>query len=738
MDLRGLNSLVCDFLALPVTRNYTFHKMKWQQLIESLPSHLPLNEREQIKLAYAVAEKAHAGQFRASGEPYVTHCVAVAQILAELKMPAAVIMAGLLHDTVEDTDLTLEDIERDFGPEVARLVDGVTKLAQLPRVSRDGNQPIDRNIESLRKTFLAMSEDVRVVIVKLADRLHNMRTLNFKQPEKQQRIARETLEIFAPLANRLGIWRLKSELEDLSFRYLHPDEYKEIASALTYQEADRENTINTILAEVQNALKENGIDGKVFGRPKHIFSIYKKMQRKGVGFQEIFDWRAVRVLVKDKATCYFTLGIIHSLWNPIPGQFDDYIATPKDNLYQSLHTSVFYTDGKPLEVQIRTPEMHEQAEYGIAAHWRYKEGARRDEAYERSIQELRKQMMELGQEDAKTFVKAVKEDIFADRVYCFTPRGDIIDLPGGSTPIDFAYHVHTSVGHRCRGAKVNGKLVALDYKLKTGDQIEILTAKQGGPSRDWLNPDLGLVKSASAIQKIKLYFRRQEREQTMAQGRALLEKELRRLGALDFSHEMLAKKLGYKAPEELLYALGIGDVLGKQIASVVLEQEQEEHKKLLPTHIETGREANTGEVSVLGVSDMLTRLATCCNPVPGDPIVGYVTRGRGVTIHRRDCPNVLNNREPERMLKVSWGNAEHTYPVSIRVNAYDRPGLMSDVATVMTNERINMSSVSSVSKGTLATIDLTMDVTDITVLPRILSRIEQLPNVIEAYRPKTR
>jgi GTP pyrophosphokinase len=392
-------------------------------------------------------------------------------------------------------------------------------------------------------------------------------------------------------------------------------------------------------------------------------------------------------------------------------------------------------------VQIRTAEMHEQAEYGIAAHWRYKEGVRRDESYEKHIQWIRR-MMEWRQEvsDAQEFVDVMKRDVFQERVYCFTPRGDIFDLPSGSTPIDFAYHVHTSVGHRCRGARVNGRLVALDYRLKTGDQVEILTAKAGGPSRDWLNPDLGLVKSASAIQKIKLYFRRQEREQTVAQGRTLLEKELKRLGVSEFSQELLGRKLGYAKPEDLLYALGTGDVLGKHIAAIVLEQEQKEQKDeglALPTSVETRRATGAAEITVLGTQGMLTRLATCCNPVPGDPIIGYITRGRGVTIHRQDCPNILNTREPERKLKVSWGHAEHTYPVSIRITAYDRPGLMQDIATVMTNERINMSSIRSLSKGTLATIDLTMDLADIAMLPRVLSRIEQLPNVIEAYRPRT-
>ncbi|MGQ0603235.1 MAG: RelA/SpoT family protein [Anaerolineales bacterium] len=713
--------------------------MKLTNLLELLPANLSPQDKAQIEKAYSAAERAHAGQLRASGEPYVTHCLAVAMILADLHMPLPVIIAGLLHDTVEDTPLTLDEIRRDFGEEAAKLVDGVTKLAQLPRVSRDGNQPIDRNVESLRKTFLAMSDDIRVVIIKLADRLHNMRTLSYKPPEKQQRIAHETLEIFAPLANRLGIWKLKSELEDLSFRYSTPEKFREIASQLSEQEADRAQTIGRIITEVKLALREDGIECEVTGRPKHVYSIYRKMERKGAAFNDIYDWRAVRVLVKDKPTCYHTLGIIHSLWSPIPGQFDDYIATPKDNNYQSLHTGVLYTDGRPLEVQIRTPEMHEHAEYGIAAHWRYKEGAKRDDTYEKHIQWIRK-MMEWRQEvsDASEFVDAMKRDVFPERVYCFTPRGDIFDMPAGATPIDFAYHVHTAIGHRCRGARVNGRLVSLDYRLKTGDQVEILTAKQGGPSRDWLNPDLNLVKSASALQKIKLYFRRQERDTIVAQGRAMLEKELKRMGASEFNQETLARKLAYARPEDLMYALGTGDIHGKHIASVVLEQESQpqEQLPLLPATLEPRRESPADEIAVLGTHGMLTRLATCCNPVPGDPIIGYITRGRGVTIHRQDCPNMLNSREPERKLKVSWGQAQRTYPVSVRITAYDRPGLMQDISTVMSNERINMSSVRSLTKGTIATIDLTMDLSDIAMLPRVLARVEQLPNVIEAYRPK--
>lgn len=710
--------------------------MKLETLLAVLPPSLLPSERSLIEQAYATAEKAHAGQQRASGEPYIQHCLNVALILAELHLPPAVIAAGLLHDTVEDTPLTLNDLRRNFGEEVAKLVDGVTKLAQLPRVSKEGNLPIDHHTESLRKTFLAMSDDVRVVLIKLADRLHNMRTLSHLRPEKQERIARETLEIFAPLANRLGIWQMKWELEDLGFRYAYPERFREIAAHIKERRVDREGGMARIVENVRQALAEQDIESQVSGRPKHIYSIYRKMERKGVSFDEVYDVRAVRVIVKDLPTCYFALGVIHNLWRPIPGEFDDYIATPKDNFYQSLHTAVVYADGKTLEVQIRTPEMHESAEYGIAAHWRYKEGVQRDEAYEKHIKWLRS-LMEWRQDlsDASEFVNAMKHDFFEDRVYAFTPRGDIIDLPQGATPIDFAYYVHTTIGDRCRGAKVNGKLMGLDYRLKTGDQVEILTAKRGGPSRDWLNPDLALVRSHRAIQKIRQWFRRQDRVQLITQGRELLEKELKRLGVEEYNYEVLARKFGFGKSDELLFALGAGDIHGRQIAAQVLEEEQIEQQKALPTEAPRGA-VHSDDVSILGTKGLLTNLARCCKPVPGDPIVGYITRGRGATIHRQDCPNVLYHKEPERIIQVSWGQAQQTYPVSIRITAYDRDGLMRDISTVVAEEHVNMTSVNLSTKNSLATFEVTMEISDVGVLSRILARVEQLPNVIEARRWK--
>jgi GTP pyrophosphokinase len=495
--------------------------------------------------------------------------------------------------------------------------------------------------------------------------------------------------------------------------------------------------MQSITARVQKVLADAGIEAEVRGRLKHLYSINRKMERKDVPFEEVFDVRAVRIIVDTESSCYSALGVIHNQWRPIPGTFDDYIATPKDNFYQSLHTAVVFNDGRTLELQIRTPEMHENAEYGIAAHWRYKEGRLRDDSFERRVNWLRS-LMEWRQDitDAGDFVDAMKSDVFEDRVYVFTPRGDIIDLPTQSTPIDFAYHIHTDIGHRCRGGKVNGKLVSLDYKLKTGDSVEILTAKRGGPSRDWLNLSLEMVKSQRARSKIRQWFRRQDREQNVSHGKQLLDRELRRLGIDDFPNEAVAKDLNYSTPEDLLAAVGTGDVNLGKIINRVVEADQERlgiKPKISPPPPPIGRTA-TGEISVLGLSGVLTRLGQCCNPVPGDPIVGYITRGRGATIHRQDCPNALRVKDKERLVKVSWGEAKHTFPVSVQIRAYDRGGLMKDVSTLVANEGISMSSIHVSTKNSLAIFDLVMGITDLNQLSRVLNRLEALPNVLEARR----
>jgi len=712
-------------------------------LLKLLPEDTSPADREIIERAYKVTKKAHKGQKRASGEPYVQHCLAVAAILAELGAPTLALVAGLLHDTVEDTNVTLKDIKRDFGDEVALMVDSVTKLTQLPRVSRrsgGGKEPratkSELAKETLRKTFLAMGDDVRVVVIKLADRLHNMRTLVHLPEEKRKRIAEETLEIFAPLANRLGIWQMKWELEDLAFRYVYSEKYKEIAENVAKRRVDRENDLEVISKQLKVVLAEAGVQAEVYGRPKHLYSIYRKMDRKEVPFDMVYDVRGVRVIVETESLCYLALGVIHSRWKPIPGTFDDYIATPKDNFYQSLHTAVVYNDGGTLEAQIRTPSMNEKAEYGIAAHWRYKEGRPRDDTFEQRIIWLRK-LMEWRQDvdDAGDFVDAMKSDVFNDRVYVFTPKGDVIDLPAGSTPIDFAYHIHTDIGHRCRGAKVGGKLVSLNYKIQTGDSVEILTAKRGGPSRDWLNPSLEMVRSQRARSKIRQWFRRRDRELNISNGRLLLERELKRLGVEGVSYEKIARDLGYPNAEEMQVAIGCGDLHLNKIISKVVEEKEEEFGFTEQLETVPSPDVTTEDVSILGLSGgLLSRMAKCCKPAPGDPIIGYITRGRGATIHRQDCPNVLRIKDRERLVQVSWGRARQTYPVSVRLCAYDRDGLMRDVSTLVANEGINMSSVNVSTKNSLAMFDLVMQVTDIEQLSRILNRLEALPNVLEARR----
>jgi GTP diphosphokinase / guanosine-3',5'-bis(diphosphate) 3'-diphosphatase len=744
-----------------------------EDLTQIISENYSQTDRELVLRAYRIAEQAHREQKRASDEPYINHCIAVAIILAEMHVPPDVIAAGLLHDTVEDTEITLHDLRRDFGDEIANLVDGVTKLTQLPRVSRGDQHPEDvireeeqrqiaerRGIpdpelaaeqmarsrkhdlvsETLRKTFIAMGDDVRVVLIKLADRLHNMRTLGYMPVSKRKRIAQETMDIFAPLANRLGIWQMKWELEDLAFRYIDPEKYKEIATHLAERRNDREREMEEITKKLQALSAEVGTKAEITGRPKHIYSIYKKMVRKGVQFEMIHDVRGVRILVPDVQACYSMLGVIHTRWRPIPGQFDDYIAVPKDNFYQSLHTAVVYDDGKTLEVQIRTSEMDQNAELGIAAHWRYKEGVARDDAFERRILWFRS-LMEWRQDikDAGEFVAGLKSDVFEDRVYVFTPKGDIIDLPAGSTPLDFAYHVHTDIGHRCRGAKVNGKLVSLDYQLKTGEQVEILTAKRGGPSRDWLNPNQGVVRTQRAKAKIRNWFVKQAREQNINQGRQLLDRELHRLGIGEVNQELLARSLENRSVDDMLIALGTGDITMTRLDSQLLyEEEDDEGLKFgSRTGVETEIQSHD-TIAVVGLKGLLTTIAKCCNPVPGDDIIGYITRGRGATVHRKDCPNILRLRERERLVKVSWGEPKRTYPVSVCVKAYDRDGLIRDITNLISNEGINMNQVqvgvTQKKKLNVAVFDLVLEVREIDQLMRVLTRIETLPNVLEAIR----
>jgi len=735
--------------------------MIFEDLMTILPESYSAVDRELVQRAYTYAEEAHSNQKRASGEPYITHCVAVAGILAEMRISPVVVVAGLLHDTVEDTKITNDDLKRTFGDEVAKLVDGVTKLTNLPRVSR-GDQHLEevtspnlneneiegapvstrsrkRDIasETLRKTFMAMGEDIRVVLIKLADRLHNMRTLGFMPEVKRKRIAQETLDIFAPLANRLGIWQMKWELEDLGFRFANPEKYKEIADNLTERQEDRNRQVLNIQSRLQAIMSQAGIKVEVFGRPKHIYSIYKKMNEKGKPFEMVRDLRAFRLIVPDIPSCYAALGVIHTQWRPIPHEFDDYIAAPKDNFYQSLHTAIIYDDGKALEVQIRTREMHQNAEYGIAAHWRYKERGRRDETYEQRINWLR-QLMDWRQDvdDAEEFVDSMKTDVFQDRAYVFTPKGDIIDLPAGSTPIDFAYHVHTQIGHRCRGAKANGKLVPLDYALKTGDQVEILTAKQGGPSRDWLNVNLGLIRTQRARSKARQWFKKQDRDQNVTQGKSLLERELRRLGIIDFDLDKVAHDFEYHEIDDLYEDIGCGDFSMGRIINRLSDVEKDKQIETIEAKPSTESKKAGNAVIVLGLKGILTSLARCCNPVPGDEIIGYITRGRGATIHRQDCPNMLRLSDRERLVKVTWGEAQKTFPVAIKIKAYDRQGLMGDISSILTNEGINVLDISLKVNQNLAAFNLILEIGDIAQLSRVLTKIENLPNVMEARRQK--
>ena len=690
-----------------------------------------------VRRAYNVALKAHEGQLRKSGEPYIQHSLTVALLLAELHLEAEAIAAALLHDVVEDSDFLVDDMEERFGPTIAEMVDGVTKLDEIKRIGRKAEEDRDeQELESLRKMFLATAKNPRVLLIKLADRLHNMRTLDALTPEKRQRMAEETMQIFAPLANRLGIWRWKSELEDLAFKYLEKDLYKEIANQISAKQEEREKEIERHIGRLRHHLWLEGIKADIRGRPKHIYSIYRKRRRKQVSLERIYDSRAIRVVVDRIPDCYHVVGVVHSLWSPIPGEFDDYIATPKENGYQSLHTAVVGMDGKTLEIQIRTQYMHEVAEYGIASHWRYKEGGKRDPQFEEQVAALREEIEVRKEDDARRFVTGVSGDFFQDRVYVFTPKGQVLDLPNGATPIDFAYYIHTEIGHRCRGAKVNGNWVPLDYELNTGDQVEIMTSKKAGPSRDWLNPTLGYVRTSRARSKIRQWFRRQDREQNITMGWSMLEREMKRLGVADMPHEAVAALMGYDEPDDFLAAIGFGDIHTAQIASRVLEAKrkaEEDEAEEIPLSPLPDTSAPT--VKVMGTGGLLTRLAKCCNPIPDQPIIGYVTRGKGITVHRRECPNALNVSDPERLIEVSWGREQRTFPVQVSVRAFNRTGLLHDISGILTREHVNIVTVGVGKKNeNPITLHFTLEITDINQLTRILAKISNVTNVIGARR----
>jgi GTP diphosphokinase / guanosine-3',5'-bis(diphosphate) 3'-diphosphatase len=703
-----------------------------------IAEHLPPEDRKLVEKAYQRAAAAHTGQRRLSGEEYVNHPLEVASILAELHLDAATIVAAILHDTVEDTELTTPELTKEFGPEVAKLVEGVTKLGRISIRSEQQHQA-----ENIRKMLLAMAEDIRVVLIKLADRLHNMRTLEFLPEPKRIKISRETLDIYAPLAHRLGIWQIKWELEDLAFRYLQPDDYKDVVKRINRQRKDRETVVSDLREILATELEKIEIDADISGRPKHAYSIWQKMSRDLKDFAEIYDLLAIRVLVNSVKDCYGVLGVVHSLWKPMPGRFKDYIAMPKSNGYQSLHTTVISQSGDPIEIQIRTHEMHRFAEYGIAAHWTYKEGtgptgqsaatkggAKFDERFGwlRLLMEWQKEVL-----DAEQFVDAVKVDIFEDEVFVFTPKGDVINLPADSTPVDFAYRIHTEVGHRCIGAKVNGRMVPLDYALSNGEIVEVLTTRSPhGPSRDWLN----FVKSASARDRIRKWFKAQRRDENVAKGRDMLDKELRRMHRLGLAQipdgklDEIAHQYKYGTADDFLAAVGYGELSPHAVImkmALVPGDDGDELKSIpLIPQVEP-----TARVLVRGARGVFTTVASCCQPVPGDAIVGYTTRGKGVTVHRSDCINAVNAVEKQRIVPVDWdAQATHLYPVAIKIEAWDRTGLLRDIATVVAESRVNMSAVKvDVYDDKSAVVSTTVEIDSLSQLSRLMEKLELVRDV---------
>ncbi|MFA5536203.1 MAG: bifunctional (p)ppGpp synthetase/guanosine-3',5'-bis(diphosphate) 3'-pyrophosphohydrolase [Bacillota bacterium] len=711
-----------------------------EKLIEEIKAYDPSVNGDLIRLGYDFATIAHQGQKRKSGEDYIIHPLGVAQILAELQLDAVTITAGLLHDVVEDCNISLMELEKEFGKEVALLVDGVTKLSKIAFKSKEEQQ-----VENLRKMFIAMAKDIRVLMIKLADRLHNMRTLKHQSPGKQKEIAEETLEIFAPLAHRLGIFKLKWELEDLALRYLEEEQYYQLVQTIKMKRQEREAYMNEVIDILQENLAEMEIKADIEGRPKHFYSIYNKMVKQGKNLSEIYDLIAVRIIVDTVRDCYGTLGIIHSIWKPIPGRFKDYIAMPKPNMYQSLHTTVLGPRGEPFEIQIRTWEMHRTSEYGIAAHWRYKEGATSaDREYEDKLSWLR-QILEWQREmgDAREFMDSLKIDLFSDRVYVFTPKGDVVELSAGSVPIDFAYRVHTDVGHRCVGAKINGRIVPLDYELKTGDIVEVLTSKTSGPSRDWLN----IVKTSQAKNRIRQWFRREVRDESVAKGRELLEKEAKKHGLSEEDYRLsylaeIAVKFNFQGVDEMYLAISDGIITATQ----VVVRLREKLKKVVESGDKTavtvspwkGYGKPSQGIRVKGIDNVMVRLSRCCNPLPGDEIVGYITRGRGVSVHRADCANVNHylSDDAGRMIEVAWDNYDNgKYQVQIEVVAIDRPRLAMDIMTAITDTKTIINAVNArATKGNLATVDLKLEIRGIEHLEYIISRIKRLKDIIEVKR----
>jgi len=719
-----------------------------EQVFEQAGCYLSEQDVAFLKKAYEFAKHAHRDQFRKSGEPYIIHPIQVAGILADLKMDATTIAAGFLHDVVEDTEATKEDLEREFGADVAMLVDGVTKLGKIKYKSQEEQQA-----ENHRKMFLAMAQDIRVILIKLADRLHNMRTLKHLPAEKQRRIANETLEIFAPLAHRLGISKIKWELEDTALRYLNPQQYYRIVNLMKKKRAEREQYLEEVIQEVRERLNEVHIPCEISGRPKHIYSIYRKMVMQNKQFNEIYDLLAVRIIVNSIKDCYAVLGIIHTCWKPMPGRFKDYIAMPKPNMYQSLHTTVIGPKGEPLEVQIRTFEMHQIAEFGIAAHWAYKEGKTvKPNSFEEKLSWFR-EILEWQNDasNAEEFMESLKMDLFSDMVFVFTPKGDVIELPAGSVPIDFAYRIHSEIGNKTIGAKVNGKMVPLDYKLQTGDIVEILTSKHSyGPSQDWLK----LAKTSQARNKIRQFFKKQRREENIDKGKEMVEKEVRGLGfepkevMTADNIKRVAEKFNFSNEDDMYAAVGYHGITAAQIAHRLTEKWrkqrdlEEQQRKLAEAVSEAklpaGKKRDCG-IRVQGIDNLLIRLSRCCNPVPGDEIIGFITRGRGISVHRADCPNVQVEEAADRLIPVEWEsgtNGDREYNVDIEIIGFDRRGLLNEVLQAVNETRTDISAVSGRSdhRHKIATIHMTIAIHNISHLQKVVERIKQIPDIYSVQR----
>ena len=720
-----------------------------KEFMDYVHSYLGDDECDQIMKAFTLADKAHEGQFRASGEPYIMHPLAVAEILAHLQIDHITLIAALLHDVVEDTEYTKEDIENLFGSEVAFLVDGVTKLNQFQYETKE-----DRQMENYRKMILAMAKDVRVVVIKLGDRLHNMRTLKHMRSDKQKRIAKETLEIFAPLAHRLGIFNVKWELEDLSFRYLEPDKYYDLVDQMKQKRQAREDIVNDTMEQLTKALGEAGIKADIKGRPKHFYSIYKKMKKDNRDLSQIYDLLAVRVIVDTVPDCYAVLGIAHSIWKPLPYRFKDYISMPKSNMYQSLHTTVIGTMGQPVEIQIRTWEMHRVSEYGVAAHWRYKEGNKgADKEFDQKVAWLRQVLEWQDTSNPKELVNALKLDVFSGEVFVFTPKGDVVKLPIGSVPLDFAYRVHTDVGHRCVGAKVNGKIVPLDYTLQNGDIVDIITSKTGKPSLDWLN----IVGSSESKNKIRNWFKRENKEENIEKGLEALEREAKRLNYSwkelcgDNRIQQVVKQLKSNTENELYAACGYGGIPVSTVLLRLVElykksKEHEDARKTTEQIIEKlkvqgAKKAKNGTgVLVKGEPGVMVRMAKCCNPVPGDDIIGYITRGRGVSVHRSDCTSLGHTPEDlERMIEVSWDeSSSESFHVGIDIQAYDRPGILMEVMAVLSELKITITNMNAkVLENTKnVIINIVVEIRDISQLDFVMTKLRRIREVYTVQRSK--